>query len=440
MPSVLCATNSNKKIVTMKTVKLFAFALVASALFLTGCKEEETPTPPSNPSSEVKSGLITADETWTNDRVYIMSNKVVVDAGVTLTIEAGTLIKAKAGQGTLAAALVVARGGKLIAEGTASQPIIFTSEDDNIQRGELTGTNLTKDDNKLWGGIIILGDAPISAENGDTETNIEGIPVEDGYGLYGGNNPGHNGGTLRYVSIRHGGITIGEGNEINGLTTGGCGTGTIIENVEVYATLDDGIECFGGTNNISKALVFNQGDDGIDVDMNYSGTISEFAVYHGDGIGTDEALEIDGPEGSTYTTGRFTLENGICKSMGSEPSAGDFKSRAQGTIKNVSFVDYGTGKPVKIRTRFDDPNTCNHRTDAYSHLSDNPATLVFESSNIIEAVRVYDGDDPTPAVCTTELNAAQTNAEGLVVATGSGSTIDVNALFGWTCAGQRGEL
>jgi hypothetical protein len=425
----------------MKTVKLFASALLASALIFTGCKEEEEPTPTPTPSETVKSGLLTADETWTNDRVYIMSNKVVVDNGVTLTIEPGTLIKAKAGQGTLAAALVVARGGKLIAEGTAAQPIIFTSEDDNIMRGELAGTNLTKDDNKLWGGIIILGDAPISAENGDTETNIEGIPVEDGYGLYGGSNAGHDGGSLKYVSIRHGGITIGEGNEINGLTLGGVGTGTTIENVEVYATLDDGIECFGGTVNISKALVYNQGDDGIDLDMNYSGTISEWAVYHGDGIGTDEALEIDGPEGSTYTDGRFTLENGICKTLGSEPSAGDFKSRAQGTIKNVTFMGYGTGKPVKIRTRFD--GSCGHRTDAFSHMTDNPATLVFENTNIIEAANVYDGDEDlpnTPTACPTELAAANSTAQGLVVSNGAGSSIDVNALFGWTCAGQRGEL
>ena len=428
----------------MKTLKLFASALALSAVVMTGCKEDPKPTTPTTPSETVKSGLLTADETWTNDKVYVLSNKVVVDAGVTLTIEAGTLIKAKAGQGTLAAALIVARGGKIMAEGTASQPIIFTSEADNIKSGEKAGTNLTKDDNKLWGGIIILGDAPISAENGDTETNIEGIPAEDGFGLYGGSNAAHNGGVLKYVSIRHGGITIGEGNEINGLTLGGVGTGTVIENVEIYATLDDGIECFGGTVNISKALVFNQGDDGIDIDMNYSGTISDFAVYHGDGIGTDEALEIDGPEGSTYTTGLFTLVNGVCKSMGTQPSAGDFKSRAQGTIKNVSFVGYGTGKPVKIRTRFD--GSCGHRTDAYSHMVDNPATLVFESTNIIEAVKVYDGDEdlnanpPVPTSCPTELAATQSVAAGLVVANGAGAGLDVPSTFSWTCAGVRGEL
>ena len=427
----------------MKTVKLFAFAILAGAMVFTGCKKDDPTSTPTTPSETVKSGLITADETWTNDKVYILSNKVVVDNGVTLTIEKGTLIKAKAGQGTLASALIVARGGKLMAEGTATEPIIFTSEADNIVKGEKVGTNLTKNDNKLWGGIIILGDAPISAENGDTETNIEGIPAEDGYGLFGGSNTAHNGGTLKYVSIRHGGISIGEGNEINGLTLGGVGSGTIIENVEIYATLDDGIEFFGGTVNVSKALIFNQGDDGIDIDMNYAGTVSDFAVYHGDGIGTDEGLEIDGPEGSTHTTGLFTLSNGICKSMGSEPSAADFKSKAQGNINNVTFVGYGTSKPVKFRTKFD--GSCGIKDDAYKHLINNPATLVF-TDNIIEASKVYDGDEdlsatpPVPTSCPTELAAAQAVAAGLVVGTGAGAGLDVPSTFSWTCAAERGEL
>lgn len=426
----------------MKQVKFAVVAFAFSALSITGCKEDPAPTPTSS-SSEIKSGMITADETWTNDKIYVLSNKVVVDNGVTLTIEAGTIIKGRAGQGTLASALVVSRGGKLIAEGTASNPIIFTSESDNIALGEKVGTNLTKNDNKLWGGIIILGDAPISAENGDTETNIEGIPAEDGYGLFGGSNAAHNGGILKYVSIRHGGITIGEGNEINGLTLGGVGTGTVIENVEVYATLDDGIECFGGTVNVSKILIYNQGDDGIDLDQNYAGTISDFAVYHGDGIGTDEGLEIDGPEGSTYTDGMFTLMNGVVHSMGSEPSAADFKSKAQGTIKNVSFVGYGTSKPIKIRTKFD--GSCGHKSDAYSHLTSNPATLLFTNS-IVEASKVYDGDEdlnanpPVPSLCPTELANAQGVAAGLIVGSNGGATLDVSATFSWTCAASRSEL
>src|SRR5690606_12649797 len=112
--------------------------------------------------------------------------------------------------------------------------------------------------------------------------------------------------------------------------------------------LDDGIECFGGTVNVSNALVYFQGDDGLDLDQNYSGTISNFAVIHGDGIGTDEGLEIDGPEGSTHTNGLFTLSNGLVKGIGNDGSPADFKSKAQGNINNVTF-DYANGSPIKIR-------------------------------------------------------------------------------------------
>lgn len=425
----------------MKTLKLLLVFALGTAIF-SSCKKEDCPVCPTIPETAVvKSGLITADETWTADNIYVISQKVYVDAGVTLTIEPGTIIKGRAGQGSLASALVVTRGGKIMAEGTADAPIIFTAEADNIALGQKSGSNLKRDDNKLWGGVILLGDAPISAEKGDTESNIEGIPAEDGYGVYGGSNANHNAGVMKYVSIRHGGISIGEGNEINGLTFGGVGSGTVIENIEIYATLDDGMEFFGGNVNISKVLIYYQGDDGLDVDQNFAGTISEFAVIHGDGIGTDEGLEIDGPEG-TAKDGKFTIMNGLLKSEGSDPSAADFKSKAQGTVKNVTFMGYGANKPIKFRTKFD--GSCTHKEDAYSHLAiDNPANLVFENIKR-DAVKVYDGDEDlpaTPTACPTELAAAQAPADGLVPTNGSGTSIDVNALFGsWTLAGSKGQL
>lgn len=421
----------------MKNINLWAVMMGAALMVSTACSKDDDNDNNNNTTPEgsvVKSGLISADETWTSDKIYILSNKVVVESGVELTIEAGTIIKGRAGQGSLASALVISRGAKINAVGTASEPIIFTAEVDNIAKGQTVGTNLTKSDNKLWGGLIILGAAPISAENGDIETNIEGIPAEDGYGLFGGADAADNSGMLKYVSIRHGGISIGEGNEINGLTLGGVGTGTQIENVEVYATLDDGIECFGGTVNINNALVFYQGDDGLDLDMNYSGTISNFAVIHGNGIGTDEGLEIDGPEGSTYTTGLYTLMNGICKSEGTDPSAADLKSKAQGHHVNVSFIGYGS-KAVKIRASFN--SDCTTKTDALSHMLSTPSKLDFTDCSM-EALSVYDAAGTTS--CPTELAAAQTAAEAAVNMSGAGATLNIAGTFGWTCAGERGEL
>tara|TARA_B110000046_G_scaffold180957_1_gene212375 strand:+ start:462 stop:1790 length:1329 start_codon:yes stop_codon:yes gene_type:complete len=437
-----------------KTVKTFLVATIAITLVgsVSSCKKEGcTDSEANNYNDKAKdddgscayddesvTGTLSGDQTWGANSVYFLEGKVIVPSGVTLTIDAGAIIKGREGQETQASALVVAKGGKLIANGTAAKPIIFTSELDDIEIGELVGSNLTKVDNQLWGGIIICGNAPVSTENGDTEGNIEGLNPDDGFGKYGGTDAADNSGSLSYVSIRHGGISIGEGNEINGLTLGGVGTGTSISNIEVYATLDDGIECFGGTVNISNALVFYQGDDGIDLDQNYSGTISDFAVIHGDGIGTDEGLEIDGPEGSTNTDGMFTLSNGLCMSEGTaDGSAGDFKSKAQGNITNVTF-DYSSlgSKSVKIRSKYDDD--CADKSDAMTNLKS--GDLSFTNSTF-SSVSVYDGDadDDGNSLCQDALDANQTEAESLMTS-GSGATIDPASLFSWTAAGQKGEL
>ncbi len=382
------------------------------------------------------SGAITTNTTWTADKIWILNGKVVVDNGATLTIEAGTIIKGAEGQETLASALVIARGAKLNAVGTAAQPIIFTSILDNIQIGQTAGTNLLRTDNEKWGGVAILGNAPISAQSGDTEARLEGLPVSENYSFYGGSVANDNSGTIAYISIRHGGISIGEGNELNGLTLGGVGSGTSISNVEIYATLDDGIECFGGTVNISNALVYFQGDDGIDLDMNYSGTISNFIVMHGDGIGTDEGLEIDGPEGSTYTTGKFTLSNGLVKSVGTtDGSPGDFKDKAQGNITNVTF-DYSSvgGKNIKIRAKYD--AACAQQADALTRLLSDD--LVFTNSSSPAAsgnpLSVYNSS--STSTCSTA--ADQTAAEAKWT-TGTGGTVNTSD-FSWTIAGQRGQL
>jgi len=421
---------------TFKKLRNMALIIAAGSLVLTSCNDDddEDDTPPANTVRR-----ITADETWEADEIHELNGRVVVNEGVTLTIEPGAIIKAASGQGTAASALIVARGATIIADGEPDMPIIFTSEADDIEIGETMGSNLDRTDNQLWGGVIILGSAPISAEDGDTETNIEGIPAEAGYGEYGGDNPNDDSGSFTYVSIRHGGISIGDGNEINGLTLGGVGDQTTINNVEVYATLDDGIECFGGTANINNALVYYQGDDGIDLDMNYSGTISNFAVIHGDGIGTDESLEIDGPENDTYTDGQFTLENGICRIEGSDGSAADFKSGAQGFVVDVTFES--GSKEVKFRTGFN--ADCTHEDDAYTNMAvENPALLQFSECNMSGGVEVYDGDadEDNPTSCPDELNDATATAASVLNTSGSGANLDLMDVFGWTLAGEKGEL
>ena len=263
-----------------KMKKLIFSLLTITSFALTSCSsDDDTPTntddDPVVEEGEVitLTGVLTEDQTWESENIYILDGRVIVDEGVTLTIEAGTIIKGEEGLETLASALVVDQGATLIAEGTASEPIIFTSVLDGIAQGETTGT-LDVSDTGLWGGIIVLGKAPISV-NGDLETaQIEGLPADESYGQYGGTDSEDNSGSLKYISIRHGGITIGQDNEINGLTLGGVGSGTVIENIEVVANQDDGIEWFGGTVNVSNAIVWSQGDDGFDTDQAWSCTLT----------------------------------------------------------------------------------------------------------------------------------------------------------------------
>jgi len=277
----------------MKKTLFIALAVVS----LTSCEKWFGGT--TEPTSEniVVSGLLTEDTQWFADSTYEMAGKVVVDSGVTLTIEAGTTILAREGQGSLSSALIVARGGMIMADGTAENPIVFTS----VLGGE---TTLDETDMGLWGGIVVLGYAPISADA--VPANIEGIPVNESFGLYGGMNPHDNSGTLNYVSIRHAGTLLGDGNELNGLTLGGVGDGTTISNVEVVGNLDDGIEFFGGTVDCQNLIVWAQGDDAFDIDQSYDGTITNYVNVEGGS--SDHALEIDGGEGTMNNP--FTMENG----------------------------------------------------------------------------------------------------------------------------------
>jgi len=328
-----------------KFIPALAFSLIALATSC-GSDDDGTPIIPVDPTpSFTISENITEDTTLTNDQVWTLDGRVAVVDGVTLTIEPGTIIKGEGGTGANASVLIIAQGATINAQGTGSEPIIFTSIADDILAGQTAGTNLDQNQRGLWGGLLILGKAPISV-NGDSETaQIEGIPASDANGLYGGTDAADNSGVLRYVSIRHGGALIGEGNEINGLTLGGVGSGTEISFIEVVANVDDGIEFFGGTVNASNLFVWACGDDHFDIDQAYSGTINNAMSVHGSA--TDHALEIDGPEGSLQ--GKFTLQN---VTLLSDPAFGgeiaDYRSNAQGVTNNVLVAGFPAASDVEL--------------------------------------------------------------------------------------------
>ena len=276
-------------------------------------------------------GNITSNTTWTSDRVWVLPTRIAVESGATLTIEAGTVIKGIPGTGANASSLLIAQGAKIMANGTSSMPIIFTSTDDEIVSGEIASPNLNENLNAKWGGLIILGNAPISADASTAQ--IEGIPASDVNGLYGGSDPADNSGKLEYVSVRHGGANIGEGNEINGITFGGVGTGTVVNYIEVVGNQDDGVEFFGGSVNASNVIVMNVGDDAIDGDQAYSGTITNFAILCGDE--TDHAFEIDGAEGADVA--EMTVKNGtVVGSANAE--LGQLRDSAMIHMENISLA------------------------------------------------------------------------------------------------------
>ncbi len=161
---------------------------------------------------------------------FTLKGYVYVNNGATLTIEAGSIIKSDISQ---KGALIIERGSKLIADGTVSDPIIFTS-------GKASGERAPGD----WGGIILLGKAPTNRPTSPAPTIEGGVNRQ-----YGGTEAGDNSGILRYVRIEFSGIAAEPGSEINGLTLGGVGSGTILENIQVSFGADDAYEFFGGTVN-----------------------------------------------------------------------------------------------------------------------------------------------------------------------------------------------
>ena len=297
------------------------------------------------------SGTYTTNKTLTADKIWELKGRVFIADGATLTIPAGTIIKAAGGTGTDSSFICIARGGKIDAQGTADKPIIMTTVADDITVGQKNGSNLNDSNVGLWGGLLVLGKAPGSFKNDVTEFQIEGIPAEETNGLYGGNDPADNSGTIKYVSIRHGGTSIGEDNEINGLTLGGVGTGTTISHVEVVGNQDDGIEFFGGTVNASNLIVWGQGDDGLDIDQSYGGTISNSIVIANST--SDHGLEIDGPEGSMDDS--FKLENITLIGDGTAGNGeyADFRKGALGSVNNLFAYGFQVGKDFELDAEAD---------------------------------------------------------------------------------------
>lgn len=194
---------------------------------------------------------ISTNTTWTATQQYLLKGYVYVTKGTTLTIDPGVIVRGdKNSKGTL----IIERGAKIIANGTAATPIVFTS---NEPQGDRSYGD--------WGGIILCGYAPTNWTAG--EGQVEGGPRS----MYGGNDAHDNSGKLAYVRIEFGGIAYSANNEVNGLTLCGVGDGTEINHIQVSYSGDDSYEWFGGTVNGKYLVSIGAWDDDFDTDVQYSG-------------------------------------------------------------------------------------------------------------------------------------------------------------------------
>jgi len=287
-------------------------------------------------------GSGTGNTTWTADNIYILHGFVFVNDGQILTIEPGTVVKGAPGTGENASALIVARGGKILAEGTAANPIVFTFEGDPLD-GSVPITTRGQ-----WGGVILLGNAVINTV--PNEKAIEGIPTSESRGLYGGNDNSDDSGVLTYVSIRHGGTDIGAGNEINGLTLGAVGSETVIDFIEVISNADDGIEFFGGVPRVKHFVSAFCADDCFDYDQGFQGK-GQFWVAIQDPDNGDRGGEHDGgtdPEdGEPYA--KPTIYNATYTGRGIDAGKRiiTFRDNAGGHYYNSIFAGWGKGIDVE---------------------------------------------------------------------------------------------
>ncbi len=213
------------------------------------------------------SGVITSNTIWTSDNEYDLDGKVYVSSGATLTIQPGTLIKGLPALNSLpenASALVITRGSKIDAQGTATNPIVMTASS-GVKGG--------------WGGIVLLGNAQI---NQTPNQVIEGIDptkitiptgVEVTYGTNDATKNTESSGTLKYVRVEYAGASVTEAKELNAFTFGGVGSGTTLEHLQAYKGADDSFEFFGGCANAKYLISTSADDDAFDFDFGYTGKL-----------------------------------------------------------------------------------------------------------------------------------------------------------------------
>jgi len=315
------------------------------------------------------SGTISGTRTLSADTIYTLTGVVTVDSGAVLNIPAGTEIRGDFDvQPTV---LFVARGGQIFADGTAQDPIVFTSE-------RPVGSRAAGD----WGGIMI---------NGRSLCNLGAPPcISEGIARsYGGSILDDDSGRMQYVRIEFVGYEVSFGNELNGLTLNGVGSGTELHHIQVNAGLDDGVEWFGGTVNASHLLVTNASDDSFDYCCGWQGK-GQFWIAQQNPNDADTGFEVDNNETDNDATPRVnpTLFNvtlvgkGTTAGTAGESTRGiHYRRGAAGELHNFIVMGFETGLDIDNTATFTQCTT---------------GEFVMNGAILADNGSTYDGDTDAP--------------------------------------------
>jgi hypothetical protein len=320
--------------------KLFVFLTILGTI-TTSCTSSADDEYIMQPLEGEITGALTANRSFAFGN-YTLNGIVTVESGVTITFDAGSVITANQNNGI--DALVVKNGGRLIINGTSSAPVVFT------EASKTPGS---------WGGILIYGDAPINGAGGaTTKTSEDGLALS-----YGGNNPAHNGGILRYVRVEYAGKKITDGtSEMNGFSFYSVGSGTILENLVSYKGADDGFEFYGGTVSAVNLVSYGNYDDSFDWQDGWQGQNNANWYAYQTGTG-NFGMEIESSNNNNNYFPKITnitlIRNAGTQTEGgssaAEYDAIQFKKEGNGDFSNIVISGYTHENATAVRIQ--DNNT-----------------------------------------------------------------------------------
>ena len=324
------------------------------------------------------------------------------DTNVTLTIDPGVTLVGLDGS-----YLNVNRGNKIAANGTAARPIIFTSQQ-NI-RGE-------NDDNSSgdWGGLILNGRAPVTDCLSNTavpgsvncEREVEGTSTPP---RYGGNVPGDSSGSVRFVQLRYSGTVLSNGDELQALTTGGVGSGTVFENIMSFNSADDGVEFFGGRINMKGLVVVGAEDDSIDTDTGVKANLQYVVAVQRANVG-DTIIEADSSNTLEESTPRQNtlVSNATFIQRKNGDQAVRIRGRADYSLLNTLLIDESSNGTACVRV-----DTAETLSRAASASLDEAGPVRFNSVALDCSTAFRDGSGTTAAQVQAQFDAGSNNTTAL---------------------------